>query len=57
MADKEIRKPARPDETMRTLPKAWRRYIKELEYYANLQEGRAVGFLGVIKLAYKGDME
>ena len=53
MADQEIRKPTRPDETIRTLPKAWKRYIKELEYYANLQEGRALGFLGVIKLAAK----
>lgn len=46
-------KPVRPDETMRTLPKAWKRYIRELEYYANLQEGRAKGFLDVIKFVSK----
>lgn len=49
----QIRKPVRPDETMRALPKAWKRYIKELEYYADIQEGRAQGFLDAMKLAIK----
>ena len=49
----EIRKPVRPDESMRTLPKAWKRYIRELEYYADIQEGRAKGFLDVLQTAFK----
>ena len=53
MTEQEIRKPTRPDETLRALPKAWKRYIKELEYYADLQEGRAQGFLEAINLAIK----
>lgn len=53
----QIRKPIRPDETMRTLPKAWRRYIRELEQYANIQKGRAQGFLDAIKLASKMEEE
>lgn len=53
----QISKPIRPDETMRTLPKAWKRYIKELERYANIQKGRAQGFLDAIKLASKMEEE
>ena len=49
----EIRKPVRPDEAMRALPKAWKRYIRELEYYADIQEGRAKGFLYVLETVLK----
>ncbi len=49
----EIRKPVRPDEAMRALPKAWKRYIRELEYYADIQEGKAKGYLDVLEAALK----
>lgn len=48
MKDINIPKPQRPNPSMAGLQKAWKRYITNLEQYADLQKGKADGYREII---------